>query len=317
MRDQEPLVVAVDVGGSGLRLTVDAGGTRRPVLAAPGVRVGPGGIDVSRLVTDARRLLESASATGGPAVVVWSMRGLILLADRQAVLRTVAEGFGARHTVVVSDAVAGLVGAVGALVPAAAVSAGTGAVAFGTDFADRWQRVDGWGHVLGDTGSAAWLGLEGLRAGLRAADGLPGGSAALLEAAAGRLGPPEGWPRLVMTGADAPERLASVAPLVTEAAATDPVASRICHLAGTALAESLLAASAGLDDPVLVATGGVLAAPVVAAALDARLAASGAHRTAAQGGAIDGALLLGREVAAGRRIPEHPVYVLHRHDPHE
>ncbi len=74
---------------------------------------------------------------------------------------------------VVSDAVASLVGALGGLRPGAVVAAGTGAVAFGSDFADTWTKVDGWGHVLGDRGSAAWVGLEGLRAALRSATASP------------------------------------------------------------------------------------------------------------------------------------------------
>ncbi|MER7072065.1 BadF/BadG/BcrA/BcrD ATPase family protein [Terrabacter sp. NPDC000476] len=308
-------LVAVDVGGSGLRLRKDAG-TPGPVLTAPGVRVGAGGIDVPALVRDARSLLASAEGHSGatdpirPDVLVWSTRGLLFLADRAAVMRTVAEGLGARCTVVVSDAVAGLVGATGRVGPGAVVAAGTGAVAFGTDFDRRWRRVDGWGHVLGDAGSAATLGMAGLRAALRAHDGLPDGSPVLLAAATDLLGPPEGWPRLVMTTPDAPERLASVAPLVTAAAAHDPVALALCTRSGTDLADALLRAAEGLEQPVLAATGGLLAAAPVAAALDARLAGHGAHRSPARGGALDGALLLARQLRDTGALPEHPAYLL-------
>ncbi|MFC3805755.1 N-acetylglucosamine kinase [Terrabacter sp. MAHUQ-38] len=308
-----PTVVAVDVGGSALRLQTYAVGPG-PVLSAPGVRVRTGGIDVPALVADARSLLaadESASAARPPEVVVWSMRGLLFLADRAKVLRTVADGLGAGSTVVVSDAVANLVGATGGLGTGAVVAAGTGAVAFGTDFDRQWRRVDGWGHVLGDAGSAAVLGMAGLRAALRAHDGLPGGSARLLGAATRLLGVPETWPRLVMTTPDAPERLASVAPLVTAAAADgDPVASELCEQAGAALAESLLRAADGLDEPTLVATGGLLAAASVTAALDARLTRAGLRRSPARGGALDGALLLARHLLETGRVPEHPAYLV-------
>jgi N-acetylglucosamine kinase-like BadF-type ATPase len=308
-----PTVVAVDVGGSGLRLQRYAVGPG-PVLRAPGVRLGPGGVDVPALVADARSLLaadEPASAARPPDVVAWSMRGLLFLADRTDVLRAVADGLGARRTVVVSDAVANLVGATGGLGPGAVVAAGTGAVAFGTDFDRQWRRVDGWGHVLGDAGSAAGLGMAGLRAALRAYDGLSGGSAPLLAAAARQLGAPETWPRLVMTTADAPERLASVAPLVTAAAADgDPVARELCEQAGAALAESLLRAAHGLAEPALVASGGLLAAPPVADALDASLARVGAVRSPARGGALDGALLLARHLLETGSVPEHPAYLI-------
>ncbi|CAN7227120.1 hypothetical protein LJR027_000723 [Terrabacter sp. LjRoot27] len=306
-----PTVVAVDVGGSGLRLQSYAA-SPGPVLTAPGVRVGSGGIDIAALVSDARSLLATTGATGlpRPAVVVWSMRGLLFLADRSEVLRTVAEGLGADRTVVVSDAVANLVGATGRIGPGAVVAAGTGAVAFGTDFDRQWRRVDGWGHVLGDAGSAATLGMAGLRAALRAHDGLPDGSPALLAAATDLLGSPEGWPRLVMTNPDAPERLATVAPLVTALAAVDPVAHALSARSGTDLADSLLRAAEGLTDPVLTATGGLLASRAVTDALDARLSDAGRRRSPARGGALDGALHLARHLLDTGALPEHPAYLL-------
>ncbi|MGW5241658.1 N-acetylmuramic acid 6-phosphate etherase [Monashia sp. NPDC004114] len=324
------VVVAVDIGGSALRLQTYAG-RPGPVLTAPGVRVGPAGIQVGPLVEDALRLLESVGGTkgsvgarpgvaddrptGSPDIVVWSMRGLLMLADREAVLREVSSGLGAATTVVVSDAVASLVGAIGRIEPGAVVAAGTGAVAFGTDFDQRWNRVDGWGHLLGDRGSAAWVGTMGLRAAIRAVDGLPGGSPVLLQAASDLLGGPEGWPRLVMTADDTPARLASVAPLVSEAATEhgDPVAAGICRDAGIALADSLVAAAAGLERPHLVATGGLLASEPIRTALDARLAATGRARSAAVGAALNGAMVLGRHLLDAGRLPEHPAYLLVDH----
>ena len=249
-------------------------------------------------VGDARALLESeldgaldGERASRPAVVVWSMRGLLFLADRSVVMRQVQEGLGGAATVVVSDAVANLVGAVGDLRPGAVVAAGSGAVAFGSDFGEVWHRVDGWGHVLGDVGSGAWIGLEGLRAALRADDGLVGGSPQLLGAAVERFGPTETWPRQLMAAPDAPEQLASFAPVVsaaaertsegagdpsaTDASAPDAVAADICRRAGRGLAEALLAAASGLDDPTLVASGGVLTASPVRDALVESLADTG------------------------------------------
>jgi N-acetylglucosamine kinase-like BadF-type ATPase len=48
--------------------------------------------------------------------------------------------------------------------------AGTGAVGLGVT--DAHRMVDGWGPDLGDLGSGSWLGREGVRAVLRARDGL-------------------------------------------------------------------------------------------------------------------------------------------------
>jgi N-acetylglucosamine kinase-like BadF-type ATPase len=324
-------VVAVDVGGSGLRLQVAYAGVPGPVGTAAGVRIGSTGIDVPAAVADARALLESELGSSldvergnRPAVVVWSMRGLLFLADRSAVVRQVQEGLGGAATVVVSDAVANLVGAVGDLRPGAVVAAGSGAVAFGSDFGEVWHRVDGWGHVLGDVGSGAWIGLEGLRAALRADDGLVGGSQQLLGAAVERFGPPETWPRQLMAARDAPEQLASFAPVVSAAAeplredsdpspdrsALDLVAADICRRAGQGLAEALLAAASGLDDPTLVAGGGVLTAPVVRGALVDSLVETGRELSPAHGGALDGALILGRRLVEAGTLPEHPAYLV-------
>lgn len=310
--------MAVDVGGSGLRLVVCRGGSVGPVQRAPGARVRADGVDVAALASDAARLLERAGAEGGPDVaagerpdaVCWSMRGLLHLADPVDVLAAVDAALLPRACAVVSDAVANLVGALGGLRPGAVVAAGTGAVAFGSDFAGTWTKVDGWGHVLGDRGSAAWVGLEGLRAALRHRDGVSQGSAGLLIAAEALLGPCDGWPRRVMTGSDAPEALASVAPLVTVAAADgDPVAAAVATQAGRALAASLLAAAAPLDHPVLVGTGGLLSAPVVHAAFVEAVAAVGPAPVAPRGEALDGARLLAAVLAAAGDLPRHPRYV--------
>ena len=320
-----PVVVGVDVGGSGLRLQTSYAGSRGPVHTAPGVRIEPGGIDVAALVASADHLLASASsvapgidgagaggtgAPSGPDVLVWSMRGLLFLTDRTEVLRTVTAGLGARRTVVVSDAVANLVGALGAVRPGAVVAAGTGAVAFGCDFARTWRRVDGWGHVLGDRGSAAWVGLEGLRSALRFGDGLGGASAALYGAGVDAFGPVETWPRQLMAGADAPERLASFAPAVAGLAATDAAAAGICRRAGAALAESLAAAADGIAEPALSATGGLLSATAVRTAFEATASSLGLAVTAPLGGALDGALTLGAHLLGVGSLPEHPAYLL-------
>ena len=39
--------------------------------------------------------------------------------------------------------------------------AGTGSIAFGRNLAGEERRAGGWGHLIGDEGSAVWIGLEG------------------------------------------------------------------------------------------------------------------------------------------------------------
>ena len=341
--------MGIDVGGSGLRLRRVLDDRLGPVRTAPGARVTTDGIDLDALVTSAERLLSDVRDVhrdhgdhgdhdvhgdqdhdpGGPAartvrpdVLVWSMRGLLGLLDPETVHRTVARRLGAARTVVCSDALSSLVGGVGAVRPGAVVAAGTGAVAFGTDFTDVWRRVDGWGHVLGDRGSGAWVGLEGLRAALRTSDGVSDGTSdevsdpktghggALLAAALAHFGPVEGWPRMVMTRSDAPELLAGFAPSVAGLAGQDPTAAAICAAAGRALAASLASAAAGLEDGRLVAVGGLLRAASVRRAFEAACAEAGLTLTPARGTSLDGALLLARHLASGRPLPGRPPYLL-------
>lgn len=310
-------VVGVDVGGSGLRLQFRYAGQLSPVLTAPGARIGSRGVDVDTLVADAARLLGEAGVgvgSGEVTAVCWAQRGLLFLSDPAQVVAAVSAGLGARRTAVVSDAVASLVGALGSVRPGAVVAAGTGAVAFGSDFGSAdtsvWRLVDGWGHVLGDRGSAASIGLLGLRAGLRFRDGLPDGSERLLVLGESAFGPTSHWPRQVMTGADAPQLLASFAPRVVEAAsAGDQQSVAICREAGEALAASLLSAASGIESPTLVATGGLLDAEPVHASLEAAVRAASASFTPAVGGALDGALHLATLLGETGTVPRHPAYV--------
>lgn len=311
-------VVGVDVGGSGLRLQSAYAGELSPVFTAPGARIGERGVDVAALAADAARLLSEGGVGVGTDVpidaVCWSQRGLLFLSDPTDVVSTVVSALGAARTAVVSDAVASLVGALGSVRPGAVVAAGTGAVAFGSDFGSEalsvWRLVDGWGHVLGDRGSAAWVGLSGLRAGLRHHDGLPDGSDRLLSEGVSAFGVTSHWPRRVMTGSNAPELLASFAPHVVDAAlAGDSIAAGICREAGSALAESLLSAAAGIESPTLVATGGLLNAEPVRAALESAVAAAGVSLAPASGGALEGALILATLLGETGTIPRHPAYV--------
>jgi N-acetylglucosamine kinase-like BadF-type ATPase len=55
--------------------------------------------------------------------------------------------------------------------PGIVLSAGTGAICFGVDEYEERFFADGWGAVLGDEGSAYWIGQQALKAVCRAADG--------------------------------------------------------------------------------------------------------------------------------------------------
>ncbi len=209
-----------------------------------------------------------------------------------------------------SDAVTGLVGALGRVGPGAVVAAGSGVVAFATDLRQVWRRVDGWGHVLADRGSGAWIGLQGLRAALATEDGVPGGSLALHALAVRLWGPPREWPRMVMTSGDAPARLAAFAPEVASLAGSDAVAAAICTDAGTRLAESLASAAASVPGHPATAVGGLLRIEAVAGAFAREAGRRGLVVQPARGTALDGALALGRHLAEGRPLGARSPYLL-------
>jgi N-acetylglucosamine kinase-like BadF-type ATPase len=305
-------IVAIDVGGSGSRLIA----TRLTLNASPltltgrPVAIGPHGSDVAEVVRDlAATFVTHATHQDGrtPAVVAAAVGATgiaTLVPDPSVVHDALRASLGARRTAVAADAVTAHLGALGGRA-GAVIAVGTGAIALGTDLAGIWRRIDGWGHLLGDLGSASWIGAHGLRAALAAHDRrATGGSRPLLAAATARFGPVPTWPAQLYTRADRAQVLGSFTPDVAAAAAAgDPAATQILTEAGRHLAESLAAALAPGLPPLAAATGGVLAAgPALTGALERRFAAlrPDAELVPSTGTPLDGALRLARRlVAAG------------------
>ena len=315
------VILAVDVGGSGLRAQrvdpVNGGNDQSDYsdhsasserFESAGAAITADGIDLEALLAPVATF--DARHRSRPDVVVWSMRGLLGLSDPEHVLRQVHSGLGASRTVVASDAVTSLIGALGEVRPGAVLAAGSGVVAFATDFAEVWRMVDGWGHVLADRGSGAWIGLEGLRAALATEDGVPGGSTYLHEAAVEAWGAPRTWPRAVMTTSDAQARLAAFAPAVTSLAGRDTVAAQIVSRAATHLVDSLESALSSVPGAAAAAIGGLLHSPEVSAAFERETRRRDIALTAACGTALDGALTLGRHVGQGRALRARSPYLL-------
>lgn len=91
-------------------------------------------------------------------------------ADR-AVVRDVLRRLGIRRAVrIVNDAEVALV-AGSPDRQGIVLVAGTGSIAYGVDPSGKTARSGGWGYLLGDEGSAFWLGHAAVRLGIRAADG--------------------------------------------------------------------------------------------------------------------------------------------------
>ena len=166
----------------------------------------------------------------------------------------------ARKTAVASDAVVSHAGAL-AGGPGVVLAVGTGSVAIAIAPDGTMHRADGWGPWLGDEGGGAWLGLHGLRAALRAADGR-GPATTLRKAAEARFGPLSGLAARVEGNVSSPCLVASFAGDVARAArAGDVVATGLLRQAVAALAGTVQAAASHLTDgaPVRVAVvGGLL-----------------------------------------------------------
>jgi N-acetylglucosamine kinase-like BadF-type ATPase len=149
------LIVGVDAGGTWVRVRAIAEGRgpfslKRPVSAVP------------ELATFLHSLWRRRGWTrGGVEALVVAARGVWLPRERRALRRRVA-GL-ARRVDVIADVEAAWHATLGAE-RGVLVLAGTGSIALGRDARGRWARAGGLGPLLGDEGSAFWIGREWLRA---------------------------------------------------------------------------------------------------------------------------------------------------------
>ncbi|WP_435285980.1 BadF/BadG/BcrA/BcrD ATPase family protein [Streptomyces bacillaris] len=343
-------VLGVDSGGSGLRVALgraDRDGPLATAVCAEPVRTGTGGIDAAHLLEQllpvAAELLKRAATEGGRpgsglaedgrpgngttsarltgngsaqvAALAVGAAGMATLGGRlRAELPgALAAALGVRRLALAADAVTAYAGAVGDR-PGAVVAGGTGMIALGTDLVE-WRRADGWGHLLGDNGSGAWIGRAGLEAAMRAHDGRRGGSPALLDRLRAVFGPAEELPGLLYPRSDRPAVLASFAPEVAACAGADAIAAAILRRAGAHIAEAA-AAVCPKDRPEtdggceVALTGGLfrMGEPLVGPVREelAQLVPQ-ARVTTGAGDPLTGALRIARALAADDlRLPHHP-----------
>jgi N-acetylglucosamine kinase-like BadF-type ATPase len=236
------------------------------------------------------------------------MAGAARIEDRQLV-RELLSGIAPFPRVVIThDAEASLVGGIGRR-HGVVLIAGTGAIAYGVNARGESRRADGWGYRLGDEGSAHWIGLEGLRAVVRAQDGR-GPATALSDTLLLHLGVPNvgGLVTRAYAGDFGVPQVAALAPLVSQTAGSgDPIARRILVEAGHRLGETVCAVIRGLNmgDQAFEALllGGVLQARGLAwetAAAALSEVAPRARIAEPRHDAAVGAALLAREMAIGQ-----------------
>lgn len=167
------LVVGVDGGGSKTHVVVaDGRGKELASLTGEASAVRPGDAlhsaeVISRLV---RECLAIAEREDRPRALVAGVAGVGREDERRALLRALEGAKLAEDVQVVPDALIALEDAFGEGAGILLV-AGTGSVAFGRGPTGHVVRCGGWGPVIGDEGSGAWIGRRALSVVTAAHDG--------------------------------------------------------------------------------------------------------------------------------------------------
>jgi glucosamine kinase len=222
-------LLGVDAGGSGTRVVLLEGGQ---------VTALPDGSPMNALLTTgfADQLRDIIAAVGPTAAGV-GLPGVHAAGRARRLGPALARQAGC-PVHVTGDADAARHGAfLGA--PGIVVVAGTGSVALGWD-GERFARAGGHGFLLGDEGSAHWIGREAVRAALCFEE--QAGGSELMYQAVTRATELEVLVSDVTAHPADRGRLAALAPAVTALAGHDPEAQRIVRCAAehlAALAESI------------------------------------------------------------------------------
>ncbi len=259
-----------------LALAVDGGGTRtRCVVLDECVRIvgvaisGPSKFDDVGLEAARANLheaiLQACRTIGSPSkidVAFLGMGGVVSEADRQTV-RDMLAGLEFRPGVPIDidhDIRIALAGATLGQ-PGIALIAGTGSSCYGRNSAGESWRSGGWGYLLDDLGSGFYLGLEAIKATLRAHDGR-GPATAMAGCVMEALGLQDldeimhriYYPKLDVAG------IAALAPIVIALAPGDPVARGVIDSGCAKLAAMVAAVAHRLrfgNSPTVAPVGGL------------------------------------------------------------
>jgi len=271
----EPLVVGIDAGGSK---------TRAFAVDRDGAVVGRGAGGGANLLSSpdpagsiAAALTESLGSAK-PEAVVLSCSGGDRPADREKGRAILTQLLGpAVRIEVTHDAIAALYAGNPAGCGVVLIS-GTGSIAFGRNDEGDERRAGGWGYLIGDEGSAVWLGLEGLRAAAHHADGRGAGTAitAHVLRELGVQSFMEVIPQLYGRPHPAPAILAAVRAVGRAAAEADAIGVSIVQRGAHALARAASVVAAELrlgDGPVYLAGGAFESLPSLERAVRGELLA--------------------------------------------
>lgn len=232
----------------GLVVGIDAGGTKTRAFAVDraGEVVGRGAGGGANLLSssDPQGSIGAAlnEALGGRSAeaVVLSAAGGDRKADRERGRELLARVAPAGAQLLVThDAIAALYAGNPAGCGVVLIS-GTGSIAYGRNEEGEEDRAGGWGHLIGDEGSAVWCGLEALRAIAHAVDGR-GAPTLLTELLFTELGVAEFadiLPHLYGRTHPAPAILAATRALAVASSEGDAAANSILQRGAVALARA-------------------------------------------------------------------------------
>lgn len=287
-----PTVLALDAGQTATKVAVRAAGQEPHVLVYSGVLTHePLLPQLAAIATDVTRRLGSVDfLTAG-------VSGLTSAEADARGLQALVDPLGRTKVVLAHDSVTSYLGALGAR-DGAVVAAGTGVVTLAVG-PQGVARVDGWGNIMGDAGSAYWIGRAGLEAVMRAHDGRA--AATDLSEVARQLWPALEEAYIALQGS--PDRIrlvASFAQEVARLAPHDDVARGICVAAAHELALSVVTAlrraqgAEDRSDAVVCALGGVFQSAQIRSSFEEALAQSrpGLRLVAPEGDGLFGALAL-------------------------
>lgn len=297
----EGAALAIDAGQTGMKIRMTVPGAQMRETTLPGVRTH------EELIPQLAAAARTAAAGIEIAEVSAGVSGLTRRESDATALLDATGDLGTRVARLTHDSVTAFLGTLGGE-RGAVVAAGTGVVTLAVG-RSRVARVDGWGNIMGDAGSAYWIGREALDAGMRAYDGR-GPRTPLTDVMRER------WPDLEEAYIDLqadPDRIrivASFAPAVAELADSDTVSQSICVRAAEELARSVTAALervAEADDRsaswAVGAVGGVFESELIRSRF-VQLLDEGpvaVHLVSARGTGLDGA------VALSGVGPQHPL----------
>lgn len=231
-------ILALDAGQTGIRSILIEGNSRTE-KNFDGLKTH---IELfPQLVLVINAALEIAT---GPVTVALGMTGLTDSQSKPAELLSSLDSK-ATTLLLAHDSITGFLGAMG-LNRGTVTAVGTGVVTLSVG-STKLSRVDGWGNLIGDAGSAYWIGRLALESAMRAYDGR-GEKTELLSLLTDNFSHPENAYIELQTHPDKVAHIASFAKQVIDLAEYDATARSVIEAAGSELAISALAGARNVEN---------------------------------------------------------------------